>query len=53
MWEMWLPSLGQEDPLEEEMTTHSSILHGLENAMDRAASWAIVHGVHRVAKSRT
>ena len=22
----WVPSLGQEDPLEEEMTTHSSIL---------------------------
>ena len=24
--EMWVQSLGQEDPLEEEMTTHSSIL---------------------------
>ena len=24
--EMWVRSLGQEDPLEEEMTTHSSIL---------------------------
>ena len=24
--EMWVPSLGQEDPLEKEMTTHSSIL---------------------------
>ena len=24
--ETWVPSLGQEDPLEEEMTTHSSIL---------------------------
>ena len=23
---MWVPSLGQEDPLEEEMATHSSIL---------------------------
>ena len=23
---MWIQSLGQEDPLEEEMTTHSSIL---------------------------
>ena len=23
---MWFPSLGQEDPLEEEMVTHSSIL---------------------------
>ena len=26
MQEMWVPSLGQEDPLEKEMTTHSSIL---------------------------
>ena len=26
MQEMWVPSLGQEDPLEEEMATHSSIL---------------------------
>ena len=25
-WETWVWSLGQEDPLEEEMTTHSSIL---------------------------
>ena len=24
--EMWLPSLGQEDPLEEEIATHSRIL---------------------------
>ena len=24
--EMWVPSLGQEDPLKEEMATHSSIL---------------------------
>ena len=26
MLETWVPSLGWEDPLEEEMTTHSSIL---------------------------
>ena len=26
MWETWVPSLGQEDPLEKEMATHSSIL---------------------------
>ena len=26
MQETWVPSLGQEDPLEEGMTTHSSIL---------------------------
>ena len=26
MWETWVPSQGQEDPLEEGMATHSSIL---------------------------
>ena len=26
MWENWVRSLGQEDPLEKEMATHSSIL---------------------------
>ena len=45
MWETWVRSLDQEDPLEKEMATHSSIL-----AMDRGAWWAIVHGV---AESRT
>ena len=36
--------LGQEDPLEKEMATHSSIL-ALENPMDRGAWRAIVYGV--------
>ena len=26
MWEMWVQSLDQEDPLEEGMATHSSVL---------------------------
>ena len=26
VWETWVPSLGQEDPLEKGMATHSSIL---------------------------
>ena len=26
MWETWVWSMGQEDPLEKEMATHSSIL---------------------------
>ena len=26
MWETWVRALGQEDPLEKEMATHSSIL---------------------------
>ena len=41
---MWVQSLGQEDPLGEEMATHSSNTY-LENAMDRGAWQAIVHGV--------
>ena len=36
--EIWVPSLIWEDPLEEGMATHSSIL-----AMDRGAWWATVH----------
>ena len=42
-------SLGQEDPLEEGMATHSSIV-AWRIPMDRGAWWAIVH---RVAKSQT
>ena len=38
--ERWVQSLGQGDPLEEEMATHSSIL-----PMDRGAWRAIIHGV--------
>ena len=41
MQETWLPSLSQEDPLEKEMTTHSS----LGNPMDGGAWWATVHGI--------
>ena len=49
MRETWVPSLGWEDPLEEGMATHSSILAwGIP--MDRGAWRAIVHGV---TKSRT
>ena len=46
---MWVPSLGQEDPLEEGMATHSSIL-AWRIPMDREAWWAALHGV---PKSRT
>ena len=42
--EAWVQSLGQEESLEEEMATHSSILPG-ENPTDRGAWQAIVHGV--------
>jgi len=44
MWKTWVRSLGQEDPLEEGMATHSSILTW-RILMDRGAWWATVHGV--------
>ena len=43
-WETWVQSLGWEDPLEEGMATHSSIL-AWRISMDRRAWWATVHGV--------
>jgi len=46
---MQVLSLGQEDPLEEGMATHSSIF-AWRIPMDRGAWEAIVHGV---AKSQT
>ena len=46
---MWDRSLGQEDPLENEMATHSSILAWEIPCMeDGGAWWATVHGVPRV-----
>ena len=47
--EMWVRSLDQEDPLEKEMATHSSIL-ALKKPMDRGVRLATVHGI---AKSQT
>ena len=49
MQETWVLSLGWEDPLEEGMATHSSIL-AWRIPMDRGAWWAIVHSV---TKSQT
>ena len=46
MQEMWVGSLGQEDPLEKEMAAHSIIL-ALENSMDRGVWQATVHGGHK------
>ena len=46
---MWVGSLGQEDPLEKGMATHSSIL-AWKNPVGSGAWWA---KVHRVAKSQT
>ena len=49
MQETWVQSLGQEDPLEKRMATHSSIL-AWRIPMDRGAWQATVHGV---AESQT
>jgi len=49
MWETWVQSLGWEDPGEEGMATHSSIL-AWRIPMDRGAWRATFHGV---AKSQT
>ena len=43
MQETLVPSLGREDPLEKEMTTHSSILTW-EIPVDRGAWWVTVPG---------
>ena len=40
----WVQSLGQEDPLEKEMATHSSTL-AWKNPMDGGTWRATVHGV--------
>ena len=42
--ETWVPSLGWEDPLEEGMATHSSIL-AWRTPVDRGPRRATVHGV--------
>ena len=47
--ETWVQSLGWEDPLEEDMTTHSSIL-ALRIPMNQGAWWATVYVV---TKSQT
>ena len=47
--EIPVPSLDQEDPLEKEMATHSSVLAWeIPWTEDRRAWWAVVHGVARV-----
>ena len=48
MKEMWVQFLGREDPLEEEMATHSSIL-----ARKSHGQRSLVSTVHRVTKSQT
>ena len=49
--ETWVQSLGQEDPLEKGMATHSSILVW-RIPMDRGAWGATVHGVAESAMTQ-
>ena len=46
MEEMRLPSLGREDPLEDEEMATPLQYSSLENSMDRGAWRAMVHGNH-------
>ena len=46
MRDTWVRSLGWEDPLEEGMATHSSVL-AWRIPMDQRAWWAAVHGVKK------
>ena len=50
MQETWVLSLGQEDPLEKEMATHSSILVWKIPWMEEPGR---LHTVHGVTKSQT
>ena len=46
MQEAQVQSLGQEDTLDKEMATHSSIL-AWQNPTDRGTWWTTVHGVSK------
>ena len=52
MWETWVRSLDQEDPLEKEMATHSSIL-AWSIPWTGGAWWATVHRSQRVGHDWT
>ena len=39
---MWVQTLGQEDPLEEGMTTHSSILSGESHGQRSLAGYSLL-----------
>ena len=51
MWEIWVQSLGWEDPLDEGMATHSSILAWRIPMNREAVAWRDT--VHGVEKSQT
>ena len=50
MQETQVRSLDREDPLEEGMTTHASIL-AWKNLMDRGARWATVNAVKELDRN--
>ena len=52
MWETWVQYLGWEDPLEEDMATHSSILTW-RIIIDRGAWRTSVHGVTKSQSDMT
>ena len=52
MWEIWVQSLGWEDPLEKGMATDSNIL-AWRIPMDRGAWWATVSPWGRKELDRT
>ena len=51
MQEMWVPSLSQEDPLEKEIATHSSILAWEIPCTEEGAWQATVHGVAKQSET--
>ena len=48
MWKTWFQSRGQEDPLEEIMATHASILAWRIPWTEEPGSYITVHGVASV-----
>jgi len=43
MWETWVPSLGQEDPLEKEMATTPVLLPGKSHGRRRVVGYSPWH----------
>ena len=50
--EMWVRSLGQEDPLEKEMATHSSLFAWEIPWMEESGPWGLRIGHNLVAKQQ-
>ena len=48
MWDTWVQSLGQKDPLEKGEWLLTAVFSPVENSMDRGAWWTTVMGSQRV-----